>query len=286
MHRCYAAPGDWSETGIRLTPEESHHLRNALRLRAGDEVTVFDGCGRAAVARIAEGAAPSSARSGSLKRSGDLLLTPSQVVVERPRPVSVTLIQALPKGNRMDVIVEKATELGASALWPVTSERVVAEVTACRAGARLDRWRRIAVSAAKQCGTNWLPRIEPARDFGEAVRAARELDVFFCGSLEPRARPFRDAVSFARRACAARFGILIGPEGDLTPDEYRLVREAGGVPISFGRLVLRVETAAIFALSVLAYEFSAETGEVPGCEGDRLRAKAPAAGATQSADLD
>ena len=269
MHHCFAPPADWSESEIRLSDAEAHHLLRVLRLKPGDEVGVFDGCGRIARARLELRVESGGARRHSRERSqvADIrlpgaTLTPIEVTHKPPPPVTVILIQALAKGARMDLIFEKATELGVSAVWPVMTERVVAEMKSDRAGQRAARWRRIVLSAAKQCGAYRLPDVDPVQSLEDALNRREAFDVLFYGSLESGAEPFRAAIEKARALKPARIGVVIGPEGDLTAEEYGHIRRAGGVGVSFGELVLRVETAALYALSVLACEFTA-AGEGP-----------------------
>jgi 16S rRNA (uracil1498-N3)-methyltransferase len=245
MHRCFAHPADWFDSRVRLASEERHHLVDVLRAKAGDRVLVFDGQGREAGATLSE-VHPDHAILGDL--CGERRVA---------RGVAPLLIQALPKGAGMDAIVEKATELGVGAIAPVVAERVIGRLSEARQREREDRWRRVAVSAAKQCGACWLPQIYPIRGLEEALAALRGgLDLLLTGALTGRAQSLRDALRSAPSG-ARRFGLLIGPEGDLTERELRLAAEAGGVPVSFGPRVLRVETAALFGLSALAYEFSA-----------------------------
>jgi 16S rRNA (uracil1498-N3)-methyltransferase len=240
MHRCFAEAGSWCDGSVCLSQEESSHLVTVLRARKSDTATVFDGQGRVAAAEVAD----ASPRSARLRLAGKI------DHFARPAP-AITLIQAIPKGSHMDQIVEKATELGAAAVVPVVTERTVRRPAA----SQVDRWVRIAVGAAKQCGTPWVPEIHPVRALCDVLSPdAAKAGLLLVASLEkdslPVARVLREAAGRNHLAV----GLIIGPEGDLTAGEYRAAREAGAVPVSFGSLVLRVETAAIFGLSVLRYE--------------------------------
>jgi 16S rRNA (uracil1498-N3)-methyltransferase len=257
MHRCFVSPAAWKNSEISLTQEEEHHLLDVLRAQAGDSVILFDGQGRQAEALLIP---PPSCENERKNRSGPRIL--ARIVESRGtiRPaVSITLIQALAKGQRMDWIVEKSTELGVSVIVPVVTERVVTHLKERQKDERRDRWQRIALSAAKQCQTNWVPEIGPVCCFSEAVQSCSKMDLFLVGSLAPDARLLRIVLEERRRKKPRNVALLIGPEGDLTPDELEEARRTGAVPVSFGSLVLRVETAALFGMSVLASEFLAGT---------------------------
>jgi len=252
MHRCFVSPAAWNDPAICLAEEEEHHLLDVLRAQPGDRVTLFDGQGHEALAQIS--LAP---HEGKVTRRRIVMKIVEAVRAIQPG-VSLTLIQALPKGQRMDWIVEKATELGASAIVPVITERVVARLTEKQKADRRSRWQRIALSAAKQCRTNWIPEIRPVGGLSDAVRSCSNIDLFLVGALTPDARLLRTVLHEARAKNPRTLALLVGPEGDLTPAELAEAVRAGAVPVSFGTVVLRVETAALFGMSVLASEFLTE----------------------------
>jgi 16S rRNA (uracil1498-N3)-methyltransferase len=234
-----------------LRPEEEHHLLDVLRASIGDEVAAFDGAGRQCRARVCPATAGGGRNAGGFR----VVLEVVSSIGATFTPVAITLIQAIPKGRHMDWIVEKATELGASEIWPVITERCVVRIGLEDAGAKSERWHRVAISAAKQCTTDFVPRVrrvERLRDVLADVAAGH--DLFLVGSLQPDARPFKEVLSAARAAGVRRAAVLIGPEGDLTHEEMDWALQKGATPVSFGRRVLRVETAALYSLSVMAYE--------------------------------
>ena len=155
----------------------------------------------------------------------------------------------------MDWAVQKATELGASRIVPVLAQHGVVKLSRGDGDAKVERWARIARSAAKQCGTPWLPEISPVVNLLDFLADLSCVDVLLHCSLEPDARPFKTAVADLKREGAKRVGVLVGPEGDLTGEEAEAARRAGAWPITLGRLVLRAETAALYALSVLSHEY-------------------------------
>jgi len=249
MPRCFVSPDAWDDRDLRLSPEEEHHLLDVLRAVPGDLVTLMDGQGREAKARLtAAGAGRGASRRVVLE------------VVEKVRTVQpavrLTLMQALPKGQRMDWIVEKATELGVSEILPVMTEHVVTRLREEQKKARQERWQRIAQSAAKQCRTHWAPEVRPVCAFPEALAVCAKADLFLVGALTPEARGLRTVlVEAAKKSRPRSLALLIGPEGDLSPAELAEACRAGAAPVSFGPWVLRVDTAALFGLSVLVSEF-------------------------------
>lgn len=244
MHRCYVDPSIWNDSEILLPSDSEHHLVNVLRVSSGEMVEVFDGRGRHASARVDI----SRGRKAILQLNGSEL---------SPRhDFSISLLQALPKGSRMDLIIEKATELGISSIYPVMTDRVVVRLNDKeKKEDRRDRWQRIAISAAEQCGVNWVPEVKPVEDLDRIVSVGRNYDLFLVGALTTDAQPLREVLRQSSVKGKRSALLLIGPEGDLTPLELKLSLDAGAVPVSFGTNVFRVETAAIFGMSVLAYEF-------------------------------
>jgi 16S rRNA (uracil1498-N3)-methyltransferase len=240
-----------------LAAEESHYLLHVLRLRAGERVNVFDGRGRDADATLSAG----PAGGGRAKRAGEcqveLQLTNTRT---RPPPApEITLLQALPKAARMDWILEKATELGIRAIQPLITQRVVGAEGRGREDGKADRWRRVVLSAARQCNTVWVPEVLPLKSFAEYESSLPAFDLVIFGCLTEAARPLRDVLRSYEDRPPRRVALLIGPEGDFTPDETRSALTAGVVPVTFGSRVLRVETAALFGLSVLLYELGGVT---------------------------
>ena len=226
-----------------LDATERHHLVDVLRAAEGAEVTVFDGAGREALARV-----------DSIGRN-DVRLTMVQQQTHPAPAVAVTLVQAVPREQRMDMILQKATELGACAILPVITDRCVVRLRDADEGKR-ERWQKIILNAAKQCGTPWLPQLAPVQTMLDALGRLPPTDVCLVCSLEPDARVLRDVLAEIRARRPARITCLIGPEGDFSAREYAAARQAGARPVTFGSTVLRVETAALYVLSVLRYEFA------------------------------
>jgi 16S rRNA (uracil1498-N3)-methyltransferase len=239
MHRCFVPPSCWSGARLSLPADERHHVRQVLRMHVGDEVVAFDGEGREGVARLVE-----TGEGWGLE-----LLHECE---DRHERVRIVLIQAIPKGKRMELLVEKATELGVGTIIPMVTERTVVRLDGRQVQAKQERWARIATSAAKQCGTRWMPEILPvAASLQAALAAVGPLDLLLAGIIRPDSRPLKDVI--LEHPTVRSVGVVIGPEGDLTEGEIATVLAAGATPVGFGGQVLRVETAAIFAVSVIGH---------------------------------
>ncbi len=250
MHRFYLSPDDWQS--LRLSGSDAHHARNVLRLTPRDRVTVFDGRGREATAEI-RALGPDTIQLRFLEETMSPRL--------RAR---IALAQAIPKGKNMELIVQKAVEIGAAEIFPLLSARTVVHLSPESAEQKQAKWQTIAIEAAKQCGQNWLPQIHLPRAPGEffASQTAAGFDLRLVGSLQPGAMHLKKILSeYARTHGGAQpetVLMLVGPEGDFTPAEIALARSHGCLPLTLGPIVLRVETAAIYCLSILSYELLGE----------------------------
>jgi 16S rRNA (uracil1498-N3)-methyltransferase len=163
----------------------------------------------------------------------------------------ITLAQAVPKKN-MDLIVQKATELGVATIIPLLSERTIVHLD--DDAKKLDRWRDIALESCKQCGNNWLPTIEPPRKAQQFFANPGIYDLKLIASLQPGAQPLKQILAADAPKNLDTVLILIGPEGDFTPAEIASAKNAGCLPLTLGPLVLRAETAALYTLSILHHE--------------------------------
>lgn len=246
MHRFYLPPHAWNQP--QLDEAETHHAKHVLRLQPGATITVFDGCGREASATLQE----FHKKSASL-RLGASLLT--------PRPTAeITLTQAIPKARNMDLIIQKAVELGASRIVPLITDRTIVRCSdEADALNKQERWRSIAIEACKQSGQNWLPVVEKPCSLQEFLTTADKNHLLLLASLEESSTPMKHVLtSFKTNQENASYHltVMVGPEGDFTPVESAMARAAGYQPVSLGPIVLRTETAALYCLSVLAYEFA------------------------------
>jgi len=211
-----------------------HHLR-VLRAASGQRLEVFDGRGRAFDAEVL----------AVEKDRARLRLGPERAVAPG-RPIDI--VQALPKGDKLELVLQKGTELGGHAFHPVSSERSVPKLPAARAAERRTRWQRIVSEAARQCGRSDVPVVHPVRPLLEAVQGLAPGTRVLVLDEEERAVRLVEAAG-----TDAPLALVIGPEGGLTRPEVTALRSAGAVPASLGPLVLRTETAALAALAVLRH---------------------------------
>lgn len=223
-----------------LSPETSHHLCRVLRLREGDRFVAFDPEARTeAEATIAEA-------SGEAARVTIGEVRAANVVATAP----VVLVYGLAKGDKVDAVVRDATELGATRIVIARTTRAVAKVDAERAGPKLERWRRIAEQAARQCGRADPPVIDGVLDWLDALEsAAGETGARFClweNATEPLGPLLTSAVG-----TGAAMAFAVGPEGGLTQEEVEEARVIGFAPVSLGRFVLRTETVAAAVLGAV-----------------------------------
>ena len=222
---------------VELSTAESHHAMHVLRLGAGAEVELFDGRGRRAAGRIA------------MAKHGKVSVEVVGPVIESPRPApTIHLATAIPKGKRLDWLLEKATELGAASLTAVRFERSVSGGEPLGESAR-ERWRAHCIAAAKQCGLDFLPEIHDPLSLQAFLAApAAGPAVRLVGDLGEGAASLPQAMS-DWEPDEQPVTVLVGPEGGFTPAEREAIRAGGFVPVHLGSTVLRIETAALAMLA-------------------------------------
>ncbi len=241
MNRYHAPPRDWRESGVLLQGDEARHCLRVMRTGAGESVEVFDGNGR-----WARGVVEPRNDRAVLIRTGES----GETLSGAPR---VRLCLAIPKGKTMDLVVQKAVELGVAAIQPLLTERTVVRLKAHHAGKKQERWQRVALEACKQCGQNALPEIHAPRTFDDWVAGRDSVVPGLVASLAEGAKPFRSVLA-PLQPPPAELEMLVGPEGDFSGREMERALDGGFQPVTLGEITLRVETAVLFCLSVLNYE--------------------------------
>jgi 16S rRNA (uracil1498-N3)-methyltransferase len=238
MARLFVDPARLAEEIVVIAGEDHRYITRVLRLAIGDQIVLFDGIGVEADARIIR-VGPRALELKVEARRGALPL-------ERPE---FTLIQALTKGDKLDVVVQKATELGVTRIIPVTSARSVPRLEAMRALGRRARWQKIAREAARQSGRADVPEVEAVTAIATALRSAG--DAFKIMMWEgARQHGLREVMPEDK---PKRIVIATGPEGGFSVEEVDAARAAGFHVVGLGPRILRTETAALVTLSILGY---------------------------------
>lgn len=241
MDRFYLPAAQWTGETLQLTGEEGHHAVRVMRKSVGDAVELFDGEGRAAGGRVT--AVGKAALSIRLEREYQ----------RKQPPTPITLAVAMTKGKTMDLIVQKAVELGVSSIQPLATTHTVVRLSQKDRCDKSTKWQRVALEACKQCGQDHLPRVEPVIDIGEYIgqdhRGSRLI-----ASLASGTRGLREHLRGL--APGEPIHLLVGPEGDFTQEETEAALVAGYQPVTLGDIVLRVETACLYLISAVRYEWS------------------------------
>jgi len=236
--RVFVRPDAVDANRVRFDAAEAHHLRRVLRLRPGAVVEGTDGAGGLYTIRLV-----------TLDGDGGWGAIEARAEPARESPCSITLAQAILKGDRMSWLVQKATELGVSRIVPMETERVVARV-ADEGVARQTRWARIAREAVKQCGRVIVPGIDPPRAFPEVLAEVASHDVAWV-CWEGGGQTLVEAAA----GTASRLLLLIGPEGGFTADEVAAAESAGARRVSLGPRILRAESAGLTAVALGQFLF-------------------------------
>ena len=241
--RCYLPPDQWMEGPVTLDREESHYMGDVLRVDLDQTIEIFDGVGRVGSAKITG-------------RSKEAVTVEIQRVKKYSEPVpAIQLVQSLPKSRRMDWIIQKAVELGAQAIHPIRTQNTVVRVNHQQGIRKIERWKAIAKSASRQCGAMCIPQIHPICSLAQWLHVEGRPEVILVGDLRSSAEPVRQVLEELRDQPLRSIAMVIGPEGDLSAEEFNTLEIAGARMVGFGETVLRTETAAIFALSLLRYVY-------------------------------
>jgi len=245
MHRFYLPPENCRGDALRLDGREAHHALQVLRLKRGELVSVLDGIGNEFMCTVDEVSRNAVTLSISIKN-----------FVPAP-PRSITLLVAIPKGKIIESVIQKSVELGVWKIVPLLTERVVTRLAEHEREHKRVQWQQVAIEAIKQCGAAWLPKIETPVDIEIFLARKEPFDLSLVGSLQSERRHPREIFhEFEKQHghLPKAAAVWIGPEGDFTLEELKAIQNSGAQPITLGELTLRVETAAVYCLSILNYE--------------------------------
>ena len=239
MHSCYVPPPQISEAIIRISESERHHLLNVLRLKADDQVEVFDGVGNRYVASLCD------------TRTSPLQAKILQHQFHPHTPPYITLFQGLPKFDKMDLIVQKTTEVGVNEIAPMSCQRSRPKSVVQQK--RTARWQRIANEAAKQCKRPHFVHVLAPQGLEECLGRVDHLDLLILLWEGEKRQGLKEILR--NQGEAKSVGLFVGPEGGFTDEEVELAVQNGCVPATFGDNILRTETAAIVGVASVMYEF-------------------------------
>ncbi len=240
MARFYVPQLRTEKGTLKVEGEEVKHIRKVLRLKAGDEITVFDGLGKEIEGTIVEEGL-----------SSVVIKIQNFYSLKGDSPLEVILAQSLLKGEKMDYLIQKATELGVKDIIPFLSSRSVPLLEKSRQLRRHHRWEKIAIEASKQCGRGVLPKIESLQDYSDMLQGASSnaLRLIF---WEREGIPLKELLGRSEEKKEIFF--VIGPEGGFTQGEIDAAKRSGFIPVTLGKRILRAETASLCFLSILQYE--------------------------------
>lgn len=257
MQRYFVAPEQFGPEQVTIDGEDARHIAKVMRGKAGDKLIVSDGVSREALAEI------SSIEIGEI--IVDIL--ESLEMAHEPR-IKITVAQSLPKGDKLETVIQKCTEIGAVAFAPFLSERTIVQYDERKENKRLERWRKICKEAAEQAHRNIVPAVHAPLSWKLLLQSFCDYDaVYFCYEkeeglqLRSAAAPWLSALA---PESPGRVMIVVGPEGGFSPEECHAAEEAGAVPVGLGRRILRCETAGMVAAACILYE-SGEMGELEQC---------------------
>ncbi len=235
MHRFYVAQKVEQDIIGITDVEQLHHIRDVLRLKVDDEIIIFDNKGNEYTGTITE-----------LDKKQAVLTLKASKSAEN-RPIKITVACALPKKGKIDEVIDNLTQLGVDRIIPMTTKRVIVRLEDSKKAARLQRWRKIAQSAAQQSQRNSIPLIEPITSANGVLARSHDFDLKLIPTLSGK-KHIKEVLAESK---PSNILVLIGPEGDFSPQEIELAKSEGFIPVSLGNSVLRVDTAAIAVASYI-----------------------------------
>lgn len=241
MHHFFVTPDQVRDGRIYIDGSDVNHIKNVLRMRIGETLKISDGNNKKYLCQIE-----------TMTSDEICVLIMEEQSQDTELPSRIVLFQGLPKGDKMELIVQKAVELGAYEIVPVATRRSVVKLDAKKASKKVERWNNIAESGAKQSGRNVIPKVTDVLSFKEAVLYAKKLDaVLIPYELAEGMSKTREIISGIKPGQS--IGVFIGPEGGFEAEEVAFAMHEGAAPVTLGKRILRTETAGLTTLSVLMY---------------------------------
>lgn len=241
MHHFFVTPDQVQENQIYIVGSDVNHMKNVLRMKVGEKFQVSDGNDKKYVCRI-EQMNEEEVQAGILE----------EMQADTELPSKIYLFQGLPKNDKMELIIQKAVELGVWEVIPVSTKRAVVKLDAKKALKKVERWNAISESGAKQSGRTIIPKVTSVMTYREALSYAEQLDVvmipYELAEGMEETKQFIDAIQPGQSV-----GVFIGPEGGFEREEVEFAIQKGARPITLGKRILRTETAGLAVLAVLMY---------------------------------
>ncbi|WP_461815779.1 16S rRNA (uracil(1498)-N(3))-methyltransferase [Faecalimonas sp.] len=241
MHHFFVTPSQVSGDRIYIDGSDVNHICNVLRMKKGEKLQISDGNNKKYICQIDE-----------ITVEKVFLQIVEEKIGDTELPSKIYLFQGLPKSDKMELIVQKAVELGAYEIIPVSTKRAVVKLDAKKASKKVERWNSIAEGGAKQSGRTLVPKVREVMGYKEALSYAKELDVVFI-PYELAEGMERTKELIEKIAKGQSVGIFIGPEGGFEKEEVEQAMKMGAEPITLGKRILRTETAGLTILSILMY---------------------------------
>lgn len=241
MHHFFVTPEQVNGDNIHIEGSDVNHIKNVLRMKVGEELQISDGNNKKYLCKIQ-----------SMTSDNVFVKIIEEQSADTELPSKIYLFQGLPKSDKMELIVQKAVELGAYEIIPVATKRAVVKLDEKKAAKKVERWNSIAEGGAKQSGRNVIPKVKNVMSFKEAVAYAKEIDVVLIPyELAEGMQETKKIVDNIKPGESV--GIFIGPEGGFEIEEVEHAVKEGAKPITLGKRILRTETAGLTTLSILMY---------------------------------
>lgn len=250
MHHFFVTPGQVKDNCIYISGSDVNHIKNVLRMKIGEALQISDGNNKQYLCQVASMDGEEVCVTILKEQSADTEL-----------PSKLYLFQGLPKSDKMELIVQKAVELGVYEIVPVATRRAVVKLDGKQASKKIERWNSISEGAAKQSGRSIIPKVKQVMPYKEALAYAKQLDVVLIPyELAEGMKETKQTISSIESGQSV--GIFIGPEGGFEVAEMEQAIESGAKAITLGKRILRTETAGLTTLSILMYHLESESHNV------------------------